>query len=133
MTKIRIRIVGIIIRNGKLLMVKGKGYEELWTPGGKIKPGENDEECLRRELKEEINADLVKMKFFKEYSGKSFYQEGITKQRVYIASVKGKIRPGAEIEDFVWLSRQDFEKRKFLLIPITEKEIIPDLIKQGFF
>jgi ADP-ribose pyrophosphatase YjhB (NUDIX family) len=59
------RIVAIIIKEGKLLMLKGKGYKELWTPGGKINPGENDKDCLRRELKEEIGAEFIDMKFFK--------------------------------------------------------------------
>ncbi|MFH1253064.1 MAG: NUDIX domain-containing protein [Candidatus Uhrbacteria bacterium] len=44
------RIVGIIIKSKKLLMLKGKGFEELWTPGGKIEGKETDQECLEREL-----------------------------------------------------------------------------------
>lgn len=115
-------------------MLKGRGYKELWTPGGKINPDENDEDCLRRELKEEIGAELVNMKFFKKYSAKSFYSDHITKQRVYIASIKGnKITPQAEIEDFVWLSRDDFEKGKYLVIPTTQNKVIPDLIKARIF
>lgn len=128
------RIVAIIVKKGRLLMLKGRGYKELWTPGGKINPDENDEDCLRRELKEEIGAELVNMKFFKKYSAKSFYSDHITKQRVYIASIKGnKITPQAEIEDFVWLSRDDFEKGKYLVIPTTQNKVIPDLIKARIF
>ena len=55
-SKPKTRIAGIIIKDGKLLLVKGKGYEELWTPGGKIDENETDEECLKRELK---NLSLV--------------------------------------------------------------------------
>lgn len=128
------RIVGIIIRDNKLLMLKGKGYKELWTPGGKIEQGESDEDCLRRELKEEIDVKLIKIEFFKEYSGISFYhQNRITNQRVYIVSVTGNFKPGAEIKDIVWLTKENFEKKQFPMIPTTEKEIIPDLIKQGIF
>jgi len=127
------RVAAIIIRNSKLLMLKGKGYEELWTPGGKIKKGESEEDCLKRELKEEIRAKLTKLKFFGEYSGKSFYHEYITKNRVYIVSIEGKIKPGAEIERVIWLTKNDFEKHKFPMIPMTENEIIPDLIKHQLF
>ena len=67
------RIAGIIIQEGKMLMLLGKGYKELWTPGGKIDGEESDEECLARELKEELGVELVEAKFFKEYKGKSFY------------------------------------------------------------
>ncbi|MCX6811468.1 MAG: NUDIX domain-containing protein [Candidatus Berkelbacteria bacterium] len=132
--EIKTRIVAIIVIKGKLLMLKGKGYKELWTPGGKIKPGESDEDCLRRELEEETGTELLSMKFFKKYSAKSFYSEHITKQRVYIVSIKGsKIIPQAEIEDFIWLSRNDFEKGNYPMIPITQNKIIPDLIKAGIF
>lgn len=80
-------------------MLKGKDYKELWTPGGKIKPGENDEDCLKRELKEEIGAEIVNMKFFKRYLAKSFYSEHITKQRVYLVSIKdNKIKLKQKLE-----------------------------------
>jgi len=128
------RIVAIIINNGKLLMLKGQGYDELWTPGGKIENKETDEDCLRRELAEEIGVKIIGLDFFKEYSEKSFYHpDRITRQKIYIVSISGDIKTGAEIESFVWLTREDFEKRKFPMIPITEKKIIPDLIKQGIF
>ncbi len=128
------RIVAIIIKKGRLLLLKGIGYEELWTPGGKIEPGETDENCLRRELAEEIGIKITGLNFFKKYSEKSFYNPNqIIKEKVYITSISGNIKIGAEIEDFVWLSKEDFEKRIFPMIPITEKKIIPDLIKKEIF
>lgn len=128
------RIVAIIIKGGKLLMLKGRGYDELWTPGGKIETGESEEDCLKRELKEEIGAKVTGLSFFKEYSGKSFYHSNrITKQKIFIVSISGEIKPGAEIENFIWLAKEDFKKRKFPMIPITEKKIIPDLIRQEIF
>jgi 8-oxo-dGTP diphosphatase len=48
----------IIIREGKVLLARRKQGEALagfWEfPGGKVEPGETPEECLRRELKEEL-------------------------------------------------------------------------------
>lgn len=32
--EVRTRIAAIIIKDGKLLMLRGKGHDELWTPGG---------------------------------------------------------------------------------------------------
>jgi len=126
----RTRIAGIIIQNGKILMLKGKGYKELWTPGGKLEEGESDEDCLRRELKEEIRVNLVSSKFFKEYLGNSFYNpEVVYNQRVYIVTVEGGVKPDAEIEDFIWFSKKDFEMKKYPMITITEEQIVPDLIK----
>ncbi|MFH1253062.1 MAG: hypothetical protein V1664_01895 [Candidatus Uhrbacteria bacterium] len=85
-------------------------------------------------LFEETNVGLQEMVFFKEYSGVSFYHpDQITKQRVYVVKINGKPKPAAEIEDFVWLTKKDFKKRKYKMVPITENEIIPDLIKQKKF
>lgn len=130
----RIRAGAIIIRDGKLLMVTGRARDELWTPGGKIESGESDEECLKRELKEEVGMELVEMKFFKEYFSEHFYEPGkISQQRIYIVSATGEPKLGAEIEKIIWLTREDFEKKKYPMITINEKEIIPDLIKQNIF
>ncbi len=123
------RIAGIIIKDGKLLLLLGKNHKELWTPGGRIEPGETDEECLKRELKEETGVNLLSCKFFKEYSGKSFYHpERTTIERVYIAEVEGQVKPDAEIKDFVWFSKEDFENKKYPMITSTQEALIPDLI-----
>ena len=127
--KFRTRIAGIIIKDNKLLLLKGKGYEELWTPGGKIDKEETDEECLRRELKEEINVQITDIKFYKEYATFSFYDHVSLKERVYLISIIGEIIPDAEIENFIWFSKDDFYSKKYPMIKHTEEELIPDLVK----
>ena len=53
----------IFFEDGKvLLMRRGPGHSAAggWEyPGGKIEPGETGEECLRRELQEELRIDAV--------------------------------------------------------------------------
>jgi len=131
--KTKTRIAAIIIKQGKLLMLKGRGYKELWTPGGKIQEGESDEECLKRELKEEIGVDLVSMKYFGEYSAPSPYHHRITRNKVYLAEIDGGIHTGHEIESFIWYSRDDFENNKYPMIPLDKERLISDLIKNGLF
>ena len=59
MTKVA---VGILRRNGKILACqrkKGGRYELKWEfPGGKVEPGESFEECLARELGEELSVQV---------------------------------------------------------------------------
>jgi 8-oxo-dGTP diphosphatase len=135
----RTRIAAMIIRDGKLLMLQGKDKAgivrpELWTPGGKIELGETDEDCLRRELQEEIGVQFVSARFFGEYQSKSHYRDyGMTRSKVYIVNVEGKITPDNEIVAYFWLSHSDFKNKKYPMIPVTEEEIIPDLIKQGIW
>jgi 8-oxo-dGTP diphosphatase len=53
---------GLIIRNEKVLICRrkeGKSLAGYWEfPGGKIEPGETVEECLMRELKEELGLEV---------------------------------------------------------------------------
>lgn len=134
MTKERTRIAAIIIKDGKILMERGYDYPELWTPGGKIDGTETDEECLRRELKEELGVELMSSKFFKEYPGVSHYNPGVKMiQRVYICTIEGELQPAMEIKDYLWFSKDDFESKKYPMITMTEKEVIPDLIRAGIW
>ena len=56
--KVRERVGAIIVKNGRLLLVWNNKYPHIWTPGGKKEEGESDEECLRRELNEELGLTL---------------------------------------------------------------------------
>ena len=132
----RIRIVGIIIQNNHLLLVKGEDkYKEFWTTGGTNKEWETHLQTLERELLEEVNLKLISADFFWEYTEKAPYtvQERISRSFVYIAQVEWTIKVSHEIKSFVRMSREEFEAGKYPLLPATKNEIIPDLIKKWFF
>ncbi len=128
------RIAGIVIRDGKLLMLQGRGYLELWTPGGKKDDNETDEECLRRQIKEEIGCNLVEAKFFKEYKTYNYYHsKRAVVERVYIGKIDGEIKPNPEIEKVVWFTKDDFTDKKYPMSAHTDKNLIPDLIAEGLW
>ncbi len=130
MIETKSRVGAIIIQDNKLLLVKGKNHKEFWTPGGKMEPGETDEACLRRELKEELGVTVTKFTFYKAYLAKSFYHSYIIQSRIYIVSVHGRLKPGNEIKAYNWLGRDEFTK--YPIIPSTLNLLIPDLIKDGY-
>jgi 8-oxo-dGTP diphosphatase len=57
-----IKVTAAVIENGGKVLIarrkKGDRFEGLWEfPGGKIEAGENPRECLRRELREEMDVE----------------------------------------------------------------------------
>ena len=60
-------VVAAIIKKDNKILATQRGYGEFegfWEfPGGKIEDGETKEEALVREIKEELNADIIVEKF----------------------------------------------------------------------
>lgn len=60
---------GIIIDpHGKILVEKHRRTNSINVPGGKMEPGETELECLKRELKEEVNINVTKTRFLYDFS-----------------------------------------------------------------
>jgi len=65
---------GVIVHNGKILIARRKvpGFsDEMWEfPGGKIRTGETPEQCLVREIREELDMEVEVIGFI----GESIYK-----------------------------------------------------------
>jgi 8-oxo-dGTP diphosphatase len=60
----------IIIQNNKVLIAQRAPSDALagmWElPGGKIEPGESPQQCLKREIREELEVEIDVLDFFGE-------------------------------------------------------------------
>jgi len=98
--------IGLIyIKDRKILVLRSKGKDKFFVPGGKREPGETDEQTLIRECKEEISIDIVpgSLKFVEKFKAEAYGKENTFVQiTAYTADFNGEIKPDSEIEELGW-------------------------------
>jgi len=79
--------VKIALKNhDTILLVRHTYQPESWTfPGGGVKRGENKEDALRREIKEEVGINLRKITYAGEFKNKQDFKNDTLS--VYYASI----------------------------------------------
>lgn len=108
-------VAGIIYKDGKILIAKRnlkKDQGGKWEfPGGKVEKGETNEEALKREIKEELDADIE----VKEYVGENefHYPEKDVKLIFYKAKLISDVVKLLEHEDYKWIKIEEFSKYDF--------------------
>lgn len=105
-----IRVTAALIeQEGKILIAQrnGTGSQPFkWEfPGGKVKEGETPEECLQRELKEELN---IHVRVGEQFLATTFdYPTWTIKLLVYRAEITGcEMRLNVH-NDVRWVSREE--------------------------
>lgn len=115
-----------------LVCEKDNFTSDFIMPGGQVDDGENDEECLVREIKEELDVDTDKtsLVFIKEYvdvaAGDPTKDVSI---KLYEGKIIGEPKPSAEIIKFHWVGKDDLSHPR--LSPIIKNKILPDLIAKN--
>jgi len=97
-------VVAAAIRRAGLVLVARRREPPGWEfPGGKIEPGETDEEALRRECREELGVDVI----VGELLGETPIRFGVD-LRLYAATiVRGEPEPLADHEELLWARETD--------------------------
>ncbi len=100
---------GIIVQGNKILVTQRSEKMKLplkWEfPGGKIEENETAEECILREIKEELNLEIEILKRLRA----SPYDYGIFKINLipFIAKYQNGVIILAEHKDFKWIEAKD--------------------------
>ena len=107
----KIRVAGGIIRNKNRFLLCRRGPKEIaagmWEfPGGKLEIDETPEECMVRELKEELSIDVKVESLYANYT---YLSEDIIYDLYFfiIKIYKGKIRKTVH-DKIKWLKLEEF-------------------------
>lgn len=123
------KICWIYVKNRKVLFVRSRNKDVPYTPGGKREGGETDVQALARELKEELQIDLVpeSIKYLRTVVAQAHGKpEGMMVElKCYEADFKGVPTAGREIEEIQWVDSRDKERLSIpgqLIIDWLKKE-----------
>lgn len=111
-----IHVSAAIIMKDNKIFVTQRGYGEFkdwWEfPGGKIEEGETPEECLKREIKEELKADINIDKYLctVEYDYPNFH----LKMECFICSLIDGHLELVEAEDAKFITDDQLDNIDFL-------------------
>ena len=128
-------VAALIFNNERKLLVLRKktqdNRKECILPGGKRENGETDEQTLRRELQEELNVEILNLKYYNTYYDKAVFEKGEDfKQTTYIGEIKGSILVKNEIKEALWIS-SEYESIGIKCNQTLKLKIIPDLLKDN--
>lgn len=122
----RIHIAAAVVTNreGRILLVRKRHAVFFMQPGGKLEEGETELETLGRELNEELGCILVKAELLGVFSAPAANEPAhVVEAALFHADIMGEIKPGAEIEEVVWIEpRQTFDRP---LAPLTRDHVLP--------
>jgi len=114
-----------MMKNGKVLIAQrqaGSHMEYRWEfPGGKLEPDETPEECIVREIKEELDMEIEVIDIYKVVKFK--YEEKDILLLCYLCKVMKGEGETLECNDFRWVGKDELAGFDFVPadLPIVEK------------
>jgi len=115
----------IIIKDNKVLIAQRAPAENLagkWEfPGGKTELGETPQECLRREIREELEVDIEVLDFFGE-SIYAYHSGTIKLMAFWCKWISGEFTLNVH-SNLAWVNRQELDLYDFAPadIPLVDK------------
>ena len=105
------KVAWIQIVDRQVLSTRSRGKATFYFPGGKREPGESDQECLVREIREELAVELLPdtLQFLGQFAAQAHgHREGVRVQmRCYTGEYVGALSADSEIEELIWLRYAD--------------------------
>jgi 8-oxo-dGTP pyrophosphatase MutT (NUDIX family) len=119
--------LGVLVRDGRVLVARKRGGRAFTLPGGKPEPGESALACLRREILEEldIRLDAGAATPLGRFEAAAANEPGRrVEAEVFLLKTAAEPRACAEIEALDWRPVADDAAD---LAPLIRQEILPRL------
>lgn len=126
----RVQVVAAVIVRDDCVLATQRGYGDFkdgWEfPGGKLEEGESEEDALVREIREELNAEVVVKRFLcrSEYDYDSFHLS----MGCYVCTLKSDHVDLLEHEDARWLDAKTIDSVDWLPADISVVEEIKNSV-----
>ncbi len=115
---------GLIVRDGRVVAVHRPKYDDWSLPKGKVKPGENDEDCALREIQEETG---LRVSLDEELATTTHVDVLGRPKRIRwwrMTPLSGEFVPSDEVDELRWLTPN--EAREVLTYP-RDVELVDSL------
>ena len=122
------KVAGLIVQEGRILVARKDVPDRFeWIiPGGKPLPGESQEDTLRREVAEELGAEVREIRWFGWFADQATFEEVPLSMDVYEVTLDREPRPCGEITELAWLDRQ-YRQNGEVVGNFLERDILPAL------
>ena len=121
----------LIFRDGKLLITRrhaGSHLGGLWEfPGGKREPGETSEQCLVRELREELGVEVGVGGLFEEIS--HAYAEKTVRLKFFVCQLISGQPRALDCAAFKWVGKTELDDFDF---PAADARLLKKLRAYSF-
>ena len=110
-------------------MVRKHATSIFISPGGKPLSGESDEDCLSRELWEELQVWPVSLSHLATFERKSALEDTSVVVSNWFVQIEGEPRPASEICELAWIDGS-YERRGIAVGSVFAECVIPALIER---
>ena len=121
------QVTAAVIQNGEKILISQRltndEFGGLWEfPGGKQEQGESLEECLVREIFEELNIQISIKKYL--FSVEHIYSQIKIILHVFLCQLKNGIPECQQVQDWEWIDFSSIDDYEFTT---ADKEVIQKL------
>jgi 8-oxo-dGTP pyrophosphatase MutT (NUDIX family) len=127
-----ITVVGLVhVRDGRLLVVRSRRKRAFYLPGGKLEPGETEQEALRREVDEELGVGLLDVRPLKRYLAPAYGEgpEALVDMTCFTAELDAPPAASGEIAELAMVTAAEYAAHAETAPAIHE--VLRDLVSAG--